>query len=516
MEITGLNYIVILAVVSSCDMSSTCPKGCLCAEGQEDHLMHVTCEGRDSIPQMKNVQSINMSANSMSVIHGKSVEKTSTLKMLDLSFNNINMIEIGALGSGGVPNLVMLNLSHNHLTSVPKNLTSSLQYVRLSSNDIEIVHLSDLCHLKSAIHVYLEHNKLREIIPVGQEDENCGDGLEKLEILSFHDNFIEKIDKTMWKCVSGVTYLSFANNRIQTLKQDVFKGLRGLKYLDLTGNRIKTIHSKTFKHLWDLKFLSLSRNYIEDIPDELPMTEWFDVSHNRITEVPEKKKGSLYPQEVFLFGQNPLNCGCEMLWLKELFDTREYQLKFLDVETDKFIPACSTPSHLHGDTWDVLANEAFGCNEPHSGTANEDEDDHLLWRLKDLSVRVTEIGDTYLKVEWDSVNIGVPTKEKHVVVFNIHKFGRKKHRTSISVHPQVGRYVLKALSPATGYVICVTVVSEKLHEPRNSYSSDNCLEIVTRETTVTEASWVWEMLVNPTFYLSVITLSVLVLYFNVW
>lgn len=515
MEIMGLYHILTL-VITTCHMTSLCPDGCQCDEGQENKLMHVTCQGRDTIPLMKNVLSINMSANGISGMHGKSLEKSPTLKMLDLSFNNINRIEIDALGASVVPELVSLNLSHNHLTSVPKNMTPSLQYIRLSANDIDIVRLSDLCHLKNAIHVYLDRNKLGEIIPTGQHDEDCGVGLEKLEILSFRDNLIEKIDRTMWKHVRGVKYLSFAYNGIKTLKEDTFKGLRGVRYLDLTGNRIKTIHPKTFKHLQDLKFLSLSRNYIEDIPDELPMIEWFDISNNRITVVPEKKKSSLYPQEVFLFGQNPLNCVCEMLWLKELFDTREYQLKYIDVETEKFIPACSTPDHLHGDTWDVLANEAFGCNQPLSGTANEDEDDNLLWRLKDLSVRVAEIGDTYLKVEWDSVNIGVPSKEKHVVVFNIHKFGRKKQLTSVSVHPQIGRYVLKALSPASGYIICVTVVSEKLQEPRNVYSSDNCLEIVTRETPVTEVYWVWQMLMNPTFYLSVITLSVFVLYFNVW
>ena len=176
-----------------------------------------------------------------------------------------------------------------------------------------------------------------------------------------------------------------------------------------------------------------------------------------------------------------------MLWLKELFDTREYLLKYVEVDTTKFIPTCASPDHLHGDAWDVLGDQAFGCKDTEDASEQRSRDNPTnpaVAELGDLSIKARDVGTTHIRLDWDSISMGherpSERKEPRRVLISCHPFGKKQEKKSAVAQLSLGTHRLRGLQPNTAYVVCVSLADMSSGEPQMLQVGD-CIEVVTKD-----------------------------------
>ena len=189
-----------------------------------------------------------------------------------------------------------------------------------------------------------------------------------------------------------------------------------------------------------------------------------------------------------MIGGNPLRCDCDLLWLKELFDTREYLLKYIEIERSKFVPLCESPDGLRGETWDVLGDEAFGCgSRARSRSSAQSPSKVRVVRLEDLSFKVRDVGSTHMRLEWHSFKRDAAAaaekpaaegREPRKVSISCHPFGRRKERVTATAQLSVGTHRLKGLQPSTAYVVCISLAEGT---QAAGASRDDCVEVVTKD-----------------------------------
>jgi len=193
-------------------------------------------DGIEEIPNIHNVQTLNLSHNNISLLHPANFKALTSLKHLDLSFNQISIIRQKIFAH--LHHLRTLNLSHNHMTHLDRNGfigLSSLQKLSVAHNKLEWIGedaFKDLIHLKSCD---LSHNKLQLI----------GPGIVKplmyLTSLNLSHNCFNIIHAHTLSPLRHLQQLDMSNNRITRVTQDGLYGLKNLQTLNLRNNRLTTI-----------------------------------------------------------------------------------------------------------------------------------------------------------------------------------------------------------------------------------------------------------------------------------
>ncbi|KAK7499189.1 hypothetical protein BaRGS_00009449 [Batillaria attramentaria] len=481
----------------SVSLTTACSSVCTCT------AVIIDCAGKQlqSLPVIRSDSKaavVNISYNNLAYLKNGDV-KLPVHSVLDLSGNKISFVPVDFFGAETFSRLGVLNFTHNSLTDLGFNLPQSLKVLKLSYNNLRCFSVSILQDLTQLKTLYVDFNNLATVT-AGENNtkkkstltEECPfPPLQNIQEVSFQGNKLATLDPSVIRCFQNAQYLSLADNNLETIPPKTFSTFRHLKFLDLSRNHLRFLLAGVFTRLTSLKFLSLSGNRLETVPAGLPMMEWLDLSYNAITTVTDQQKGDLYPQEIFLLGSNPLHCDCQLLWLKELFDTREYLLKYVTIDKNKFVPVCASPSHIRGDTWDVLGDESFGCKDAALQETSDTKDEEVsVVRLDDLSIRVQEVGPNYVMLEWDSLNLLTSSTnpadmvERNKVFISFHPFGKKLEKVSVSVHLVTGSYRLKALHPGTAYVICMSLTDPSSRNPHAKIQRDDCVEIVTKSNDV--------------------------------
>uniref|UniRef100_W5NMT1 Leucine-rich repeat-containing protein 3 n=2 Tax=Lepisosteus oculatus TaxID=7918 RepID=W5NMT1_LEPOC len=131
MLLRGL-YIVLMHIA----LTFACPRGCLCTEKNGVMAVHCTSRNLDKIPSdlPEDTVSLLLDSNRITRIPNQAFKDLYRLQELDLSKNAIEVIEAGAF-HGVAEGLRLLDLSSNHIRSVPKEAFSKLKAkIRLSNN----------------------------------------------------------------------------------------------------------------------------------------------------------------------------------------------------------------------------------------------------------------------------------------------------------------------------------------------------------------------------------------------
>ena len=179
---------------------------------------------------------------------------------------------------------------------------------------------------------------------------------------------------------------------------NTFADLTRLRWLDLSDNRLNVIphrafHGLTLQHLFlngnqDIRLLPGSFDglvtsglYLHDCQLQVLLPEilaplngtlvnlW--LNGNRLKGI-DRRLAPVFSQLSHLrLGANPLHCGCQALWLKQLYD-RQGGATFRGAEP----PTCWTPSRLRTRHFDQLTSADLHCTAPSFGNI----DAVLNWR----------------------------------------------------------------------------------------------------------------------------------------
>ncbi|XP_050412521.1 slit homolog 3 protein [Patella vulgata] len=481
-----------------------CPQKCNCAVIAGAVNIDCSFQNLSDIKEnlLQKAYSLNVSYNKITDI---TTRFPSNLKNLDLSQNKINSLPYNF--SFQFSKLEILNLSNNLLSSVPSNLPNSLKSLRLSFNKIKTVDFNSILNLVNLQSLLFDSNFIEKIETISNTDDQTVI-FSKLDTVTFRANQIKNMPLHLHKVFGNVKKLSFSNNSMAGVSDDIFINFHSLTLLDLSWNKIDNVFPNSFND--NLKILSLSDNLMTSLPIRLPMLEWLDISNNKIRKIPELQSGDLYPQEMFMIGGNPFHCDCELLWLKEFYDSRKYLKNLVNVDPARFVPVCASPTELQKQSWDVLDDLLFGCVESEVIKSENIEEDKYTWKINDLYVRIKKIGDTFIYIEWKST-LGL----SDVLHISFHPFGKRNLKKKSIMHPHLGKYVIKNLIEKTPYIICISLIPEEniLSQVNMPASTDDCHEIVTMETVIDT-----NFLQAGLFYmvLPMLIVSFLIFYFKIW
>ncbi|XP_072402918.1 podocan [Diabrotica undecimpunctata] len=155
------------------------------------------------------------------------------------------------------PNLVTLNLSLNAITSIDRNAFRGLEYVKvidLSFNKLNIIPVGAFFSTKSLIRLNVSHNYLSSIDNLNSMSLNGLDA-SYCEISTVSQDSLSRLPK--------LSYLSLKRNFITTLPDNW--SAQYLRSLDLSDCRIKTINNKTFSQMSSLQEIDLSSNRLTTV-----------------------------------------------------------------------------------------------------------------------------------------------------------------------------------------------------------------------------------------------------------
>ncbi|XP_048709111.2 SLIT and NTRK-like protein 5 isoform X1 [Caretta caretta] len=173
-------------------------------------------------------------------------------------------------------------------------------------------------------------------------------------ILHLGSNDIQDIETGAFHGLRGLRRLHLNNNKLELLRDDTFLGLESLEYLQVDYNYISTIEPNAFSKLHLLQVLILNDNLLSSLPNNLfrfvPLTH-LDLRGNRLKLLPYLGLLQHMDKVVELqLEENPWNCSCELIALKDWLDSISYSALVGDV-------VCETPFRLHGRDLDEVSKQ---------------------------------------------------------------------------------------------------------------------------------------------------------------
>jgi leucine-rich repeat and immunoglobulin-like domain-containing nogo receptor-interacting protein len=281
-----MSRLMIAALVSAAAVllplaSATCPVGCGC----DDVKLVVTCE-----------------SSNFSIVP---ITLNPSIQRLILRHNKIRSCEASIQF---YPQLLNLDLSYNHLLSIPANTFKSQ------------AKLTEL---------HLAMNKITSVVP------SSFNGLTGLAVLDLRGNFIEELGPKTFGPLSNLEELDLGQNRLTTIHKDAFVGLSKLGFLHLDDNQLFTVPTFSFLPLVDLAGLRVGLNAFNAsiLPDDvfqglsklsvldvsssnlaaisnfafrgLSMLRTLNLADNQFKAVPTRALGQLPRLEELKIGQNP-------------------------------------------------------------------------------------------------------------------------------------------------------------------------------------------------------------------
>ncbi|KAF6737642.1 Extracellular matrix protein 2 [Oryzias melastigma] len=241
-------------------------------------------ENRGALPPGCDISDVTMTCENARLAHFPPLS-IPELKSLSLEGNNISSIPAQAFN--GIPNLEWINLRKNRLTSagIDADAFKGLKMLRrlyLDGNLLESVP-SDLPSTLQELKI--NENRLRAI------DETSFQDMSSLMILELEGNLLSEgnVDPLAFAPLSQLSYLRLGKNHFRTVPQGLPKSLLELH---LENNLIEEISATVFNQTTNLNVVSLRHNKLDETRIapmawiNLRNLESIDLSHNEFYLVP--------------------------------------------------------------------------------------------------------------------------------------------------------------------------------------------------------------------------------------
>ncbi|XP_068626244.1 insulin-like growth factor-binding protein complex acid labile subunit [Battus philenor] len=179
---------------------------------------------------------------------------------VDLSFNNITYVDPEAfLDSRGLLNV---ELQDNPITTVdgPFLISSTLQYLDISSCNLSVINTQFFDNITSLTTVDLSNNPLRTL------DAGVFDVLTSLDNLNLNDCQLTTINEGTFSSLTNLKKLELAGNYLtNTNWSEVLGNLIRLEYLNLRKSGLTSLTEDTFSNCTNLVTLILADNELREL-----------------------------------------------------------------------------------------------------------------------------------------------------------------------------------------------------------------------------------------------------------
>ena len=253
----------------------------------------------EGMKDMRYLRELLIEQNNISFISEGSFQNNFGLEKLKLGRNKLVALKPGIFQ--GLKNLLKLHLNQNMISRLKNGtfqLLLSLNELDLSGNEIFVIEKGAFNGLERLTNLDLAQNKLRKVFEFNFRK------LTSLRTLNLQFNFIHAVEDESFIYLEHLKNLSINNNNLTAVPK-ALKGLRALMFLDLSGNSLEFIPMEAFARLHSLEFLNLS------------------FSNIRVFHGKHLKKFS--PNLRLQVHHNPLDCTCDLRWLREWFDGQPHQ-----------------------------------------------------------------------------------------------------------------------------------------------------------------------------------------------
>lgn len=227
-------------------------------------------------------------------MHGKLFRNVTNLQVLDLSFNEIETLDVSIFKR--LSNLILLSLNDNRIKFVCLQYFNSVENLYLQNNQISdfLILTSDdvddfgfinlannsitgfSARNSNIKEISIENNKLEvvylneNVIKFFAANNNITDfgftDLINLEILNLSCNPIGQLIKTQSLAQMGnLTELSLKNTGLKNIQDETFSHQANMKTLDISYNNLGKIDLQKFKQMHDLEQLFIDGNELISI-----------------------------------------------------------------------------------------------------------------------------------------------------------------------------------------------------------------------------------------------------------
>ena len=248
---------------------------------------NLTLSHRALIYYSDDLNSLDLSYNNIQSINVNAFIDLKCLNVLRLNNNVMLLLEDGAFN--GLDNVRELWLSTNMLKYIQQNVfhdMRNLYVLALDNNALETLDQKMFRNLFSLVSLFLNNNNIITLF------EGTFSGLTNLNALSLFNNQLMKLDSSLFSTISNLANLDIYGNFLRALPTTLLRGLHSLQFLNLGSNMISALPEELFSGLTNLQILYLFNNYIEFLPENLfhgmERLSVLNLSNNRLISIYKK------------------------------------------------------------------------------------------------------------------------------------------------------------------------------------------------------------------------------------
>ena len=278
------------------------------------------------------IKELMLEENDISFISEGTFQNNTLLESLHLGDNELNDVIPGTFE--GLKNLLKLYLNRNRISILRTGTFQrlvSLNKLDLSRNEILVIEKGAFSGLKRLTHLNLAQNKLRKVFDFYFRK------LVSLAALNLEFNSIGAFEDGCFSDLTLLQSLSASHNNLTSVSEGL-NILGSLVFLDLSYNLVEFIPIQAFTHLKSLEFLDLSFSNI-------------GVFHGILLK-------ELLPNLKLYVHHNPLDCSCDLRWLKEWFDNSSHP----NIPDHWSQVTCAYPNTLSGRPFMTLNITDLKCS----------------------------------------------------------------------------------------------------------------------------------------------------------
>ncbi|XP_062561515.1 insulin-like growth factor-binding protein complex acid labile subunit [Armigeres subalbatus] len=326
----------------------------------------------------KKLLQLHLNNNKIGALTNKTFAGMTELRVLNLRENFIDQVTSEMFKV--LPKLEELNLGTNRISQLDAKAFEGLSELRvlyLDDNAIKTIPTLSLAPLKTLAELYMGTNSLHKIQP------GAFDGLQTLRKLDIHGSMLVNITIDTFKGLDNIRSVDLSDNHLQKIPTAQLSGLKRLEDLVIGQNDFEVIPEGAFFGLDNLRSIDISgalnlKRVQAGAFSSNPNLETIVIASNKelheldegvFSGLPRIKKVILRDNKISTFreeilpwkhltdfdvSENPLNCDCQMLWLRNLIHRK-------NVETEEAQIVCVSPDRLHGQPLREISTEMLGC-----------------------------------------------------------------------------------------------------------------------------------------------------------